>query len=97
MGLRRMQWSRFSEQIFRIAKWSLCRGLGCHADGQRVEVGLIGCVAVKARVGPAAIVEVKIPADGSTSFADAVVGAHPGRTDHGGAIDPATMPTQPHA
>ena len=52
-----------------------CRGLGCHADGQRVEVGLIGCVAVKARVGPAAIVEVKIPADGSTSFADAVVGA----------------------
>ena len=34
-------------------------GLGCHTDGQRVEVGLIGCVAVKARVGPAAIVEVK--------------------------------------
>ena len=32
-------------------------GLGCHADGQRVEVGLIGCVAVKARVGPAAIVQ----------------------------------------
>ena len=26
-------------------------------------------------MGPAAIVEVKIPADGSTSFADAVVGA----------------------
>src|ERR1700732_1651244 len=41
----------------------------------RGEVGLIGCVAVKARVGPAAIVEVKIPADRSTSFADAVVGA----------------------
>jgi len=38
-------------------------GLGCHADGQRVEVGLIGCVAVKARVRPAAVVEVKIPAD----------------------------------
>jgi hypothetical protein len=36
-------------------------GLGCHADGQRVEVGLIGCVAVKARVRPAAIVEVKYP------------------------------------
>ena len=34
---RDVYWSRFSEQIFRIAKWSLCRGLGCHADGQRVE------------------------------------------------------------
>jgi hypothetical protein len=30
---------------------------------------------VKARVGSAVIVEVKIPADRSTSFADAVVGA----------------------
>ena len=43
--------------------------------GSGLRVGLIGCVAVKARVGPAAIVEVKIPADRSTSFADAVVGA----------------------
>jgi hypothetical protein len=33
-------------------------GLGCHAEGQLGEVGVIGCGAVKARVRPAAIVQV---------------------------------------
>ena len=35
-------------------------GLGCHAEGQRGEVGLIGCRAVKARMWASAIVEVEI-------------------------------------
>ncbi len=32
----------------------------CHAEGQLGEVGVIGCGAVKARVRPAAIVEVEV-------------------------------------
>jgi hypothetical protein len=52
-----------SEQIFRVAKWSVCRGLGC-----------IGCRAVRARMGMSAIVKIEVPADRCASVANAVVG-----------------------
>ncbi len=48
--------------------------LGCHADGQRVEVGLIRCLTVKAQVRPSAVVKVQIAADRLPRLADAVVG-----------------------
>lgn len=38
-------------------------GLGCQAEGQRGEVGLIGRRAVKARMWASAIVEIQIAAD----------------------------------
>ena len=50
-------------------------GLGCQAEGQRGEVGLIGCRAVKARMRSAAVVEVQVAADRSAGLADAVVGS----------------------
>ena len=34
----KQRWPRLSEQFFRIDKWSVCRGLGCQADGQRFAV-----------------------------------------------------------
>ena len=37
-------------------------GLGCQAEGQRGEVGLIGCRAVKARMWAPAVVEVEVAA-----------------------------------
>src|SRR5258708_14493616 len=49
-------------------------GLGCHAEGQRREVGVIGCDAVKARVWTSAIIKVQVAADRSTGVADAFVG-----------------------
>ena len=48
-------------------------GLGCHEDGQQVEVGLIRCLAVKTGVRTSAVVKVQIPADRLSRFADAVV------------------------
>src|SRR5262249_55060684 len=50
-------------------------GLGCQAEGQRGEVGLIGCGAVKARMWAPAVVEVEVTADRSARFAHAVVGS----------------------
>src|SRR6516164_4208104 len=50
-------------------------GLGCQAEGQRGEVGLIGCRAVKARMWAPAVVEVEVTADRSARFAHAVVGS----------------------
>jgi hypothetical protein len=52
-----LRWLRLSEQFIRVDKWSLCRGLGCQAEWQRGEIGLIGCLAVKARVRSAPIVQ----------------------------------------
>src|ERR1019366_5699832 len=49
-------------------------GLGCQAEGQRPEVGFIGCRAVKARMWPPAVVEVQVAADRSAGLADAVIG-----------------------
>ena len=48
--------------------------LGCHADGQRVEGGLVRFLTVKARVRPSAVVEVQIAADRLSRFADIIVG-----------------------
>ena len=59
-----------SEQIFRLM-WPL-PGLGCQADRQRWEVGLIGCGAVALR--STAVVEVQVAADRTAGLADAVVG-----------------------
>src|ERR1700678_4103541 len=39
-----------------------------------MEVSLVGCHSVKARMGPQAIVEIQISAEGSLRDADAVVG-----------------------
>jgi hypothetical protein len=47
-----LSWSRLSEQFFRVDKWPW---LGCHADGQRGEVSLIGRAPVKARVRSAPV------------------------------------------
>src|SRR6478752_3793683 len=49
-------------------------GLGCQAERQRREVGVIGCYAVKARVWTSAIIRVQVAADRSAGVADALVG-----------------------
>ena len=49
-------------------------GLGCQAERQRREVGVIGCYAVKARVWTSAIIKVQVAADRSAGVADAFVG-----------------------
>src|SRR6476660_3307773 len=56
---------------------SLCGalpGLGCKAERQRREVGVIGCYAFKARVWTSAIIKVQVAADRSAGVADAFVG-----------------------
>lgn len=63
-----MSWSRLSEQNLRADKWSV-PGLGCHADWQQVEVGLIRGAAVKARVGT------PVSADRGAGIGHGVVGA----------------------
>ena len=68
------RWFRLSEQIFRVDKWRSLPGLGCQADWQFVEVGLIGCGAVKARMRSPAVVEVQVFADRRAGLADTVVG-----------------------
>ena len=50
-------------------------GLSCREPRQRVEVGLIGCPAVKARMRPPAVVEHQIPADRNAGLRHAVVGS----------------------
>src|SRR4029077_10716609 len=47
--------------------------LGWQGEGQRGEVSLIGCLAVKARVGPPTVVKSEVLTDRSASLADAVV------------------------
>src|SRR4029077_20520656 len=47
--------------------------LGWQGEGQRGEVSLIGCLAVKARVGPPTVVKSEVLANRSASLADAVV------------------------
>jgi hypothetical protein len=64
-----LRWSRLSEQIFRIDKWSFC-----HAERQQGEVGFIWCGAVKARRRPSAIIEVEVATERSSCFGHAVVG-----------------------
>ena len=49
-------------------------GLSCRAEGQRREVSLIGCHAVKARMRASRIVEAQIAADRSACIADALIG-----------------------
>src|SRR5229473_3506460 len=49
-------------------------GLGCQAEWQRGEVGLIGRGAVKARVWTPAIIKVQVAADRSASLEYAFVG-----------------------
>src|SRR3974390_2220771 len=53
-------------------------GLGCRAEGQRGEVGLIGCRAVKARMWAPAGVEGGVTGGRSARFAHAVVGSQIG-------------------
>ena len=49
-----------SDCLNRISAWisEAPAGLGCRAEGQRVEVGLVGRAALKRRMGWTAIVEV---------------------------------------
>lgn len=47
--------------------------LGCRAEWQRSEVGLIRPVAVKTRMGTPAVIEIEISADRAARLADAVV------------------------
>ena len=49
-------------------------GLGCQAERQRREVGVIWCYAVKARVWTSAIIKVQVAAYRSAGVADAFVG-----------------------
>ena len=49
-------------------------GLSCRAEGQRGEVSLIGCHAVKARMRASLIVEPQIAADRSARITDAFIG-----------------------
>jgi hypothetical protein len=49
-------------------------GSGCHADWQRIEVGVIGCVAVKARMRPAAIVQQRLRTPTGPFFARFFIG-----------------------
>lgn len=70
-----MRWSRVSEQILPVDKSEPLPRLGCEAEGQRVEEDLIGCGAVKARVRPAAIVEVEVAAERCARLGDAGVGS----------------------
>src|SRR6267142_5409014 len=49
-------------------------GLGCHAEWQRGEVGLIRRAAVKTRMGTPAVIEVEISADRAARLADGVIG-----------------------
>ena len=49
-------------------------GLSCRAEGQRLEVSLIGCHAVKARMGASLIVEAQIAANRSARITDAFIG-----------------------
>jgi hypothetical protein len=56
-GGRDLRWSRLSEQDLRFDRWSM-PGLSCRAEGQRREVSLIVCHAVKARMRASLIVEV---------------------------------------
>jgi hypothetical protein len=49
-------------------------GLGCHAEGQRGEVGVIGRGAVKARMRPSVIVEVEVAPDRRARLGSGVVG-----------------------
>src|ERR1700730_8100303 len=51
-------------------------GLGCQAEWQRGEVGLIGRAAVKARVWTPAIIKVQVAADRSAGLGYAFVGPH---------------------
>jgi hypothetical protein len=67
-------WTRLSEQFFRFDMWSSARGLGCQAERQRREVGVVWCYAVKARVWTSAIIKVQVAADRSAGVADAFVG-----------------------
>ena len=62
--------NRFSASI----SGRLCPGLDCQAEGQRVEVGLIGRRLVKARMRPAAIVELEVAAERGTGLGHAFVG-----------------------
>ena len=36
-GIKHQRWSRLSEQIFRIDKWSLCRGQAAKRSGSGVK------------------------------------------------------------
>src|SRR6476646_4780389 len=49
-------------------------GLSCQAEWQGVQVGLIRCASVKARMRAASIVEVEIPADRISRLSDAFIG-----------------------
>src|SRR3954463_4425714 len=49
-------------------------GLSCQAEGQRVEVGLIGRRVLKARMRPATIVEVQVSANRTAGLPNAVIG-----------------------
>ena len=50
-------------------------GLGRRAERRKVEVGLIWCGAVKARMWTAAIVKVEISTDRMSSLADGFIGS----------------------
>jgi hypothetical protein len=62
--------NRISASISGSLPW-----LGCQAEWQRVEVGLIRGAVVKARMWTLAVVEVEIPANRTSCFADGFVGS----------------------
>src|ERR1700732_3570476 len=51
-----LRWPRLSEQLFRVDKWSVCRGWAAMRIGSGVEEAWSGGGAVKARMRPATIV-----------------------------------------
>jgi hypothetical protein len=62
MGVALRSGPGYLNRIFRLDRWGVCREL---RKGQRREVGLIGCHAVKARMRASLIVEAQIAADRS--------------------------------
>src|SRR5262249_527 len=82
------RWLRFFEQNFCVVKWKAptevgggtgqladpcCPRLGCHAEGQRGVVSLIGRAPVKRGGRRSAIVKFQITGDRSTRLRDALV------------------------
>jgi MFS family permease len=70
-----LNWSRLSEQKFRVDKWSLCRGLGRRAERRKIEVGLIRGAVVKTRMWSSSVVKVEIPTNRASRLADGFVGS----------------------
>src|SRR6478736_10106430 len=73
-----LNWSRLSEQKFRVDKWSLLPGLGRRAERRKIEVGLIRGAVVKARMWATAIVQRGLRTPTGPFFARFFIGIIPG-------------------